>query len=276
MVLRGCSLSGRAGSPEGCAAIGGAAGPEAAAGRAAGIAARSRLMMRPPVPLPCTRRRSIPFSAAILRARGEALMRTLSVVMMTSSGVMSGTGAAAIGSSAFCPDGVAAPAGPAGAAAVSGPGPASASRAVISSPFSPMIASSPPTGTLPPSGTTILSRVPASKASSSMVALSLSASATTSPASTVSPSLLCHFSSTPRVMVSLSFGMVSLLAIYFLFILANHSPIIKLAQRRGGRREKIIFQIFCCPSALLTLLRVLASLRDFPVLSSALQSHTHV
>ncbi len=52
-----------------------------------------------------------------------------------------------------------------------------------------------------PSGTTTLPRVPSSTASTSMVALSVSISASTSPDLTLSPSFLCHFARLPSVMV---------------------------------------------------------------------------
>src|SRR5579862_6465643 len=57
-----------------------------------------------------------------------------------------------------------------------------------------------------PSGTRILPSVPSSTASTSMVALSVSISAMTSPALTLSPTCLCHFARLPSVMVGESAG----------------------------------------------------------------------
>src|SRR6185437_2065326 len=57
-----------------------------------------------------------------------------------------------------------------------------------------------------PSGTRILASVPSSTASISMVALSVSISASTSPAATLSPGCLCHFASLPSVIVGESAG----------------------------------------------------------------------
>src|SRR5680860_117060 len=58
-----------------------------------------------------------------------------------------------------------------------------------------------------PSGTRILPSVPSSIASTSMVALSVSISAITSPARTASPSWTCHLASVPSSMVGDSAGM---------------------------------------------------------------------
>src|SRR5262249_22403340 len=59
---------------------------------------------------------------------------------------------------------------------------------------------------LVPSGTKILPRVPSSTASTSIVALSVSISAMTSPDLTLSPSFLCHFARLPFSMVGESAG----------------------------------------------------------------------
>ena len=66
--------------------------------------------------------------------------------------------------------------------------------------------------TCEPAGAKILIKVPAKNDSSSMVALSVSTSASMSPALTVSPSFLSHLTSVPTVMVSLSFGISMMLA----------------------------------------------------------------
>jgi len=59
---------------------------------------------------------------------------------------------------------------------------------------------------LVPSGTRILPSVPSSTASTSMVALSVSISAITSPDLTVSPSFLCHLARLPFSIVGDSAG----------------------------------------------------------------------
>src|SRR3569623_3175351 len=64
-----------------------------------------------------------------------------------------------------------------------------------------------------PSGTMILPILPSSTASTSIVALSVSISAMTSPEETVAPSLTCHLASFPSSMVGESAGMVILMLI---------------------------------------------------------------
>src|SRR5712692_10184683 len=77
------------------------------------------------------------------------------------------------------------------------------------SPITPMRV---PDGTVVPSGTRILRSVPEAKASRSMTALSVSISASTSPLSTRSPSVLRHFTTTPSSIESVSLGMITRLA----------------------------------------------------------------
>src|SRR5271156_6795923 len=69
------------------------------------------------------------------------------------------------------------------------------------------------TGTLAPSEIKILRRMPESKASRSMVALSVSTSARMSPDLTASPSFLSHLTRVPSVIEGLSRGMRMSLAI---------------------------------------------------------------
>ncbi len=57
-----------------------------------------------------------------------------------------------------------------------------------------------------PAGTTILASVPSSTASTSMVALSVSISAITSPAATLSPSFFSHLETLPSSIVGESAG----------------------------------------------------------------------
>ena len=78
--------------------------------------------------------------------------------------------------------------------------------ASTSSPSSPTNANGLPMGASSPSSTRILSKTPSSKFSSSMVALSVSISASVSPLATVSPTFLCHLTTVPTDIVSLSFG----------------------------------------------------------------------
>jgi hypothetical protein len=64
-----------------------------------------------------------------------------------------------------------------------------------------------------PAGTRILPIMPSSTASNSIVALSVSISAITSPEETVSPSFTSHFAIVPSSMVGESAGMSSSVAI---------------------------------------------------------------
>src|SRR5690242_20396342 len=82
-----------------------------------------------------------------------------------------------------------------------------------------------------PSGITILARTPSSTASTSIVALSVSISASTSPARTVSPSLLTQRAILPSVIVGDSAGISTSLAIPFL----GHPPLgVHLGVHRAG------------------------------------------
>ena len=69
-----------------------------------------------------------------------------------------------------------------------------------------------PTGTVSPSWTTILRRTPDPNASTSMFALSVSISATTSPWATGSPSRTFHSISRPSSIVGLSCAITTLVA----------------------------------------------------------------
>ena len=152
--------------------------------------------MRPPGPVPVIRERSTPRSSAILRASGEALAPEPSRATV---GLGLGLGeSGASGATIF-------------EALFTG---ASAAGSVVwvFSMFGlpPSIrAMHSPTLMMPPSGTTIWLRMPSSKASISIVALSVSTSAITSPTEILSPTFLCHFTSVPSSMVSLSFGIFS-------------------------------------------------------------------
>ena len=148
--------------------------------------------MRPAGPVPLMAWRSMPFSAAILRASGEALMRS-------PVSEIEATGAAAfVGAGALCAEAAGATTG------------ALAVGAAAESPF--ITARMPPITAFWPSATRISLIVPSSNASISMVALSVSISASTSPISTLSPTFLCHLITVPSVMVSESLGISMLMA----------------------------------------------------------------
>src|SRR6056297_2721867 len=171
-----------------------------AAGLAPGCAAStSALTIRPCGPEPDSAARSIPFCAAIRRASGEAKMRPPSAV--------TGAGGAACSEP---PAGAASAAASAGCAA-SGAGAGVALDASMSSALSPSSRSTAMavltfTASVP-SGTRILPITPSSTASNSIVALSVSISASKSPDDTVSPSLTSHFASVPSSIVGDSAGM---------------------------------------------------------------------
>ncbi len=98
-------------------------------------------------------------------------------------------------------------AGGGGFAVGGAPLPAAAAAALTSSPSSARTAMSVLTGTSwVPSGTTILASVPSSIASYSIVALSVSISAMTSPGLTLSPSFLSHLARLPFSIVGDSAG----------------------------------------------------------------------
>src|SRR5262245_35065784 len=104
--------------------------------------------------------------------------------------------------------------------------PAAAAAALTSSPSSASTAISALTGTsCVPSGTTILARVPSSIASYSIVALSVSISAITSPGLTLSPSFLNHLERLPFSIVGDSAG---------IRILTGMTVSSVLADRAGG------------------------------------------
>jgi hypothetical protein len=74
-----------------------------------------------------------------------------------------------------------------------------------------MAQSGAPRATWEPPGAKIFSSVPSKNDSSSIVALSVSTSASMSPDFTASPSCFNHLTSVPTVMVSLSFGISMML-----------------------------------------------------------------
>ena len=153
-------------------------------------------MIRPCGPEPCTCARSNPFCPAIRRASGEAKIRSPEV----RAGAGAGAGACALAGSAF-----ASALGASVFGASDFAGSAMGAAAAASSPLSRAI------GVLTftpsePSGTRISSTTPSSTASTSMVALSVSISAITSPDETLSPFFTCHLASVPSSMVGESAG----------------------------------------------------------------------
>ena len=176
----------------GPAGIGGI--PAGAALRAPGCAlCTSFATMRPPGPVPLTAESCTPRCAAIFFASGEAFTRPPEAAGADAAWALARTAGAseivsALAAADFGESGITAPS--AGGA-------------------SPFCKSSPifdPTATRPPGATSCWCRMPSSNASISIVALSVSTSASTSPVSTLSPTFLRHLRSVPSVMVSLSFG----------------------------------------------------------------------
>ena len=183
--------------------------------------------MRPPGPEPVRSAGSMPFSSASLRARGEILMRPPSR--------FAGAAGAAAGFAAGWSDAGAALGSTAGRASVSffdvvdapsaagfasssaffaGAGAAAFGAGVSTfSPSLPIAQSGSPMATCEPSAAKIFSSLPSKKLSSSIVALSVSTSASMSPDFTSSPSFFSHLTSVPTVMVSLSFGISMMLGI---------------------------------------------------------------
>src|SRR5215831_2804887 len=182
----------------GCALGAGATlGAGAAAGAAVGLAcSTSALTMRPLGPLPLSRERSIPFSAAMRLGSGEAKMRPPLGAAAGLGGGGAGVGDAGAGAAAFGAAGLGADIGAGAAPAGNAVSPSSSRMAMTAFTFTPSA----------PSGTTIWPILPSSTASTSIVALSVSISQMTWPALTVSPTLTCHFASLPSVMVGDSAG----------------------------------------------------------------------
>ena len=167
-------------------------------------------------------------AAATLRASGDALIRVagaagagLGVGAGAGSGASAGAGSGASagagsGASAGAGSGAGAGAGSgagagagsgAGAGAGSGAGAGAGSGAGAgASPSSCRTARVAPIAAFPPSSIRISERIPSSKASIAMVALSVSISAISSPISTWSPTFLSQRTTVPSVMVSESLG----------------------------------------------------------------------
>src|SRR5258707_1394453 len=129
----------------------------------------------------------------------------------------------------------AAPAGAEGAVLAgfgAAPFPAAAAAALTSSPSSANTAMSALTGTSGvPSGTTIFASVPSSTASYSIVALSVSISAMTSPGLTLSPSFLSHLARLPLSIVGESAGIRMLTGMTALGRLADRAGAAGISRR---------------------------------------------
>src|ERR1700722_13326470 len=199
----------------------GFAPPPAAAAR------MSALTMRPPGPLPAIPAGLTPFSAATFRASGEILIRPpasgagagagAGTEAGAGAGAGAGPGAGDAGAAAAFASGAAGAGWAGGAGGEEAEAGAAASGALDAgastfSPGFPMAQRAAPSGTWAPACTNIESSVPSKKLSSSIVALSVSTSASMSPVLTVSPSFLSHLTSVPTVMVSLNFGISMMLA----------------------------------------------------------------
>ena len=178
---RGAAIG--AGAAAGAAAVAGA-GPRDSA------ASTSAFTIRPLGPEPAILLISTPACAAMRRASGLAKTR--------SPDAGAATGACATATGAATGAGVAAGAAAAlGAAPAAGTAsPASTSTAITSFTFTPCV----------PAGTRMRPRMPSSTASTSIVALSVSISAITSPALIRSPSCFNQRARLPSVMVGESAG----------------------------------------------------------------------
>src|SRR5450432_2752362 len=246
-----CAGSGAAAETGGADAVAGALGASSAASPPSDADFTSRSTMRPPGPVPWTLRRSMPRSVASLRASGDA--STLPVGVAGAGAAARGAGAgrragaetaafkaAAAGAGAAA--GLATGAALGASALAAGLLPpavralASWTSAAMSSPALPMMAMGVPTGIEAPSATRRLSSTPSSKASKSMVALSVSTSANTSPGETLSPSFFRHFRSTPIFIVSDSCGISRIVAMCALrFLLYRVWDLFEVEQLLHGR-----------------------------------------
>src|SRR6267143_1404186 len=185
-------------------AVRGVAEAGAVAACAAGARSTSRLTTRPPGPEPCTSFRSTPASFAIRFASGDAFTRVAAGGVTGVDCAGDGAGAAARGD-------------------MGGVGAGLSSRAPSTfSPGFPIHATTFPTGTVLPSGTTTLISWPSARATNSLMALSVSTSASVSPDLTASPSCFVHFTSRPSSIVGDNASMWTLVAMGLLAV--QHAP----------------------------------------------------
>ena len=162
----------------------------------------SRFTIRPPGPEPAIASSRRPFSSASRRARGEALIR--------SPGTGGGSSTTVAGTVCPSPSGTGGPP-PSGGGGVSGgsvdPSPSAGIRSAISSSAPAITPITVPTAAVPPAPTRIVRRRPSPRATSSIVALSVSISARISPDETSSPSDLSHRTTWPSSIVGDSASM---------------------------------------------------------------------
>ena len=185
----------------GAAAGAGTVATGAGAGPRDSAASTSAFTIRPFGPEPAIWPISKPACAAMRRASG--LANTRSPEAAAGAGAIA-TGAAAIGAGA-AGAGTAAGAAFGAAPAAGTASPASTSTAITSFTFTPCV----------PAGTRMRPRMPSSTASTSIVALSVSISAITSPALMRSPSCFSQRARLPSVMVGESAGIRIFVAMIF-------------------------------------------------------------
>src|SRR6476660_4179459 len=197
--------------------------------------------MRPCGPEPCTLFRSRLASFARRRAKGEAKMRlapagrALSTFCAVAAGARGVVGVCAVGADCLV-------SGFFGASALEAAGALTLALAAAftSSPSFASTAMTEFTATSwVPSGMTILASVPSSTASYSMVALSVSISAMTSPDLTVSLSFFSHLARLPFSMVGDSAGMRMLVGIARLPVTNGFRRL----DHFSDRRQRELFQI---------------------------------
>ena len=183
----------------------------------------SRSTTRPCGPDPAMAETSIPASFASRRASGDAKTREPGAAAGFAAGAGAAAGALA-GAGAEAAAG--ADAGACGAGAAAGAAfPAPLATDLASSPSPAMTAISSFTFTsCAPSGTMILASTPSSTASTSMVALSVSISAITSPDLIASPSFLSQRARLPFSMVGESAGMRMLMGMMAPQLILSVSP----------------------------------------------------
>src|SRR5213080_3594229 len=216
-VVRRTRESSRRRSPRRDASGAGAGSLFGAAPRAAIAASMSFSTIRPPGPVPVSEARSIWCSRARRRARGEAFTCSASSASAAASGRRTTVGRHDSRAASGRPSPRAAPEGTSAGrgAGLAGSGflRLSAGGAGRDAPFpcsaDARTAMTAPTGALSPSFTRTSERTPSSKASSSMFALSVSTSASTSPIATLSPGCFSQRRIFPSSIVSESFGMVT-------------------------------------------------------------------
>ena len=144
----------------------------------------------------------MPFSFAIFLAKGEAKILPSFTTCVVEGVIVFVVGAEVVTAGALC----AAGAGVAAVVVVEAPPFMPATIGAISKPCCPMIQSKSFTKIFSPALAPWYNKIPSLYDSNSIVALSVSMSANTSPFLTESPICLCHPAITPSVIVSLNLG----------------------------------------------------------------------